>query len=338
MARSRELEFWQANTRGVASDSIAVDDPSMIDPQIADVEGAGAIRSGVVSDIQRCSVHDGPGIRTTVFLKGCPLVCPWCHNPESQRGDPEILFDEERCIHCEACRRACPKGAIDLGSSSRVDRGGCDGCGLCAAACPALALVLCGRRMSVRDVADVVERDRPFYEASGGGVTLSGGEPAVQPEFAAALLAECRARSIPTAIQTAGWCSPDALERMLRHTDLVLFDLKTVDPDVHQRVLGKPLAPVITSARLVAQSGCPLLVRIPVVPGFNDDKASLESLLEFAAHLTDQVAFIAYHRLATGKYRRLGREYPMARMAEPAPERFRGAAALAAAKGLRVRT
>ena len=305
----------------------------MIDPQSAAVGGGGAIHAGVVSDIQRCSVHDGPGLRTTVFLKGCPLVCPWCHNPETQRSGPELLFDEDHCIHCEACRTACPKGAIDLGASPRVDRENCDGCGLCAAACPALALVLCGRRMSVRDVAEIVERDRPFYEASGGGVTLSGGEPAVQPDFAAALLAECRARSIPTAIQTAGWCSPDALGRMLRHTDLVLFDLKTVDPGVHQRVLGKPLAPVIASARLVAQSRCPLLVRIPVVPGFNDDNTSLESILEFAAQLTDQVTFIAYHRLATGKYRRLGREYPMARRAEPTPERLRGAAALAAAKG-----
>lgn len=309
----------------------------MIVPLVVDDEGSGAVQSGMVSDIQRCSVHDGPGLRTTVFLKGCPLACPWCHNPESQRGDPDILFDEQRCIHCEACRTACPCDAIDLASPLRLDRERCDGCALCAAACPALALVVSGRRMSVREVADAVERDRAFFEVSGGGVTLSGGEPAFQPDFAAALLAECRGRGIPTAIETAGWCSPEVLARMLRHTDLVLFDLKTVDPEKHQRVLGRPLAPVIASARQVAQSGRPFLMRVPVVPGFNDDDASLEAILEFAVDLTDQVAFIAYHRLAVAKYRHLGREYPFARTAEPTQEFLRSIAALAEAKGLQVR-
>jgi pyruvate formate lyase activating enzyme len=190
--------------------------------------------------------------------------------------------------------------------------------------------------MSVGEIADAVERDRAFYDASGGGVTLSGGEPAFQPQFAAALLAECRGRGIRTAIQTAGWCSPDALECMLRHTDTVLFDLKTVDPARHQLVLGKPLAPVIANARRVAMAGRGLLLRVPVVPGFNDDEASLETILEFAAELNAPVAFIAYHRLAAAKYRRLGREYPMSRTAEPSAERLRSAAGLARAKGLRV--
>ncbi len=297
----------------------------------------GANLSGMVSDIQRCSVHDGPGIRTTVFLKGCPLACPWCHNPEAQSGTPEILFDEQRCIGCGACRTTCPQDAIDLASQRRILRDRCDGCGRCAEGCPAQALILCGWRKSVREIADTVERDREFYDATGGGVTLSGGEPAFQPEFSAAVLAECHRRSIPTAIQTAGWCSPEALTRILQHSDLVLFDLKTVNPQQHQRVLGKPLAPVIASARQVAGSGRPLLVRIPLVPGFNDDAASLESLLEFAAGLTDQVAFIPYHQLAAAKYRRLGRDYPMPRRAEISPDSLRRATALARTRGLQVR-
>jgi pyruvate formate lyase activating enzyme len=196
---------------------------------------------------------------------------------------------------------------------------------------------VCGQRMSVREVANIVERDRPFFESSGGGVTLSGGEPAHQPEFAVALLAECHSRGIRTAIQTAGWCAPEALERILRYTDLVLFDLKTVSPERHQRVLGKPLAPVVASARLVARMGRPLLVRVPVVPSFNDDEPSLQAILDFASELTDQVAFIAYHRLAIAKYHQLGRGYPMAPTAEPTQEFLQNVAALAAAKGLRVR-
>jgi pyruvate formate lyase activating enzyme len=294
--------------------------------------------AGMVSDIQRFSVHDGPGIRTVVFLKGCPLTCPWCHNPEAQTGAPEILFDEQRCICCEACRDACPRGAVDPSAALRILRPRCDGCGLCAAACPALALELCGRRMSAREVADTVERDRSFYEASGGGVTLSGGEPAFQPEFAAALLAECRGRGIPTAVETAGWWAPEGLERVLEHTDLVLFDVKTLDPEKHERILGRPLGPVISSARFLAAAARPLLVRVPVVPGFNDDISSLEAILEFAAELTDQVAFIAYHRLAEAKYRRLGRAYSMGATPEPTPELMQRAEALAAVKGLRVRT
>ncbi len=272
-----------------------------------------------------------------MFLKGCPLTCPWCHNPEAQSGTPDILFDEQLCIGCGACGAACPRDAIELASRNRIVRDLCDGCGRCAAACPARALVLCGRRMFVDEIAHTVERDRAFYDASGGGVTLSGGEPAFQPEFAAALLAECHRRGIATAIQTAGWCSPESLAGILQHTDLVLFDLKTVDPEQHQRVLGKPLAPVIAGASQVAQSGRPLLVRVPLVPGFNDDEVSLESLLKFATELTDQVAFIPYHRLAAAKYRRLGREYPMPRKGGISAESLRLATELAQAKGLRVR-
>jgi len=191
--------------------------------------------------------------------------------------------------------------------------------------------------LPVHTVVQIIERDRPFYDISGGGVTLSGGEPTFQPEFAATLLAECCSRGIRTAVQTAGWCPPEALESLLRHTNLVLFDLKTMNPEQHQRVLGKPLAPVIARVRQVAESGRRLLVRVPVVPGFNDDGASLDSILSLTAEVTDQVAFIAYHRLGAAKYRRLGREYPMGHTDEPKPELLRHAAALAAAKGLTVR-
>ncbi len=290
--------------------------------------------SGVVSDIQRFSAHDGPGIRTTVFLKGCPLRCPWCHNPESQRSSPEILFDEQKCIGCEACRAVCPGGAIDFADPSRIRRALCEGCGRCAEACPTLAATLCGRRMSVAEVMRAVERDRAFYVASGGGVTLSGGDPVCQPDFAADLLRACRGRGISTAIETAGWCPPDVLQRVIEHADLVLLDVKTVDANAHQRCLGQPLDPVVRSARLIAESGVRLIVRVPVVPGFNDGEGSLEPILAFAARLTKEVAFIPLHRLAEGKYRRLGRPYPSANTPRPTPAFMQHVAARATAWGL----
>jgi pyruvate formate lyase activating enzyme len=292
--------------------------------------------SGLVSDIQRFSVHDGPGIRTTVFLKGCPLRCPWCHNPESQHGGPEILFDEQRCIGCGACRAACPRGAVDVRAPARIVRDHCDACGRCAEACPTLALVVCGRRMSVQNVVGVVERDRAFYDRSGGGVTLSGGEPVCQSGFAAGILAACRARAIPTAIETAGWCSPGALDRVLPHADLVLLDLKTLNPEAHRRRLGRRLDPVLRSARRIAEAGVPLRVRVPVVPGFNADEASLHAILDFAAGVTTRLSLIAYHRLGEAKYRRLGRAYPMLAIPPPGPALMQGLAARAAARGFDV--
>lgn len=291
---------------------------------------------GTVTDIQRCSVHDGPGIRTTVFLKGCPLACPWCHNPEAQRPAPEILFDEARCLGCGECRRACGLGPRDGEAGRGPDRERCAGCGRCAEACPTLARLLCGRRMTAEAVAEAVARDREFYATSGGGVTLSGGEPALQPDFAAALLAACRERGISTAVQTTGWCPPESLLALLQHTDLLLLDLKTLDPEAHRRVLGRPLGPVLASGRLAAGTGIPLVVRVPLVPGFNDDDRSLRGILEFAAELTERVAFVPYHRLGEGKYRRLGRPVPTAGTPEPSPEGLQRAATLAAALGLGV--
>lgn len=291
---------------------------------------------GLVFDIQRFSVHDGPGIRTTVFLKGCPLGCPWCHNPESQNAKAEILFYEQRCIRDGACEKVCPQGAIDLSSPHRVIRSRCDGCGLCAGACPSLALVLCGRQMTVTEVVAKLERDRPFYETSGGGVTLSGGEPLFQAPFAAALLAECRRRVLHTAIETAAWASPTALARVLRHTDLVLLDVKTADPEKHERVIGKPLAQARDNARAIAATGVPIMVRVPVVPGFNDDEASMAAILDFAAELTTHVRLLAYHRLATSKYHQLGREYTLAGTPEPTKDDLLRLAALGPARGLEV--
>ena len=190
--------------------------------------------------------------------------------------------------------------------------------------------------MSAGEVVAVIERDRPYYETSAGGVTLSGGEPLFQYRFAADILARCRARGLHTAIETAGWSSARALAQVLRYTDLVFFDLKTMDPGKHERVIGKPLARVIANARLVAASGVPLVVRVPVVPGFNDDEASMRAIMDFAGEVTSHMALLAYHQLARAKYDRLGREYSMGATPATQEDTLTRLAALGLAKGLEV--
>ncbi|MGC8833939.1 MAG: glycyl-radical enzyme activating protein, partial [Armatimonadota bacterium] len=241
--------------------------------------------AGLVFNIQRFCLHDGPGIRTTVFFKGCPLNCLWCHNPESQSMHPELLFHADRCTGCARCIRVCPNSAVELRSAPPVylNRELCRTCGACVEVCPAEARAVSGRWMTAEEVLAAAERDRRYYTASGGGITLSGGEPTLQLDFAEAVLKLAKAADLHTCVDTCGFAPWEAFERLLPLTDLFLYDLKAISPELHLSTTGADNRPILDNARRLAASGAEIVFRIPVVPGIND---SAEELHAIAAFLT----------------------------------------------------
>ncbi len=265
---------------------------------------------GVIFNVQRYSIHDGPGIRTTVFLKGCPLRCLWCQNPESQTARPEVFFVAEKCAGCGACVRACPEGAIELvGERSRTDRDRCMGAGKCAEVCPNEARSLMGRHVTAGEVFDEVAADDIFYRRSGGGATLSGGEPLAQPEFAAAVLRLCQESGMHTTLDTCGYALWETMRQVLEHVDLVLYDFKHMDPEQHRRCTGVSNELILENAvRIHRELGIPMLARVPVIPGYNDTVENLSATARFiATDLGDSIGvhLLPYHRLGEAKHDRL---------------------------------
>lgn len=275
--------------------------------------------TGMIFDLKRFAVHDGPGIRTTVFLKGCSMRCAWCHSPESQSPHPELLFLATRCRSCGACAAACPRGLLDRGPEA-LDRQLCDACGLCAEACYAGALTIAGHMIDVADLIELLLRDRLLYAASGGGVTVSGGEPALQPEFVADLLQTLRGLGIHTAVETAGSVAWDDLWRTCGAADLVLYDLKHHSTSAHRRWTGTGNQQILANlARLSEQfalSGQTLAVRIPLIPGANDSQQDLSTMAGWLAKLPALawVELLPYHNLGLPKYSALGRSCDVAQM------------------------
>ncbi len=277
-------------------------------------------RSGMVFNVQKYSVHDGPGIRTIVFLKGCGLSCRWCSNPESQRREPELAFNAGRCLgvsKCGHCIVACPNGSITLGEDDKlnIDRTYCPECHMpCAAACPSQGLLVYGKERTVDDVLQVVEQDMAFYARSGGGLTLSGGEPLLQGEFAVALLREARARRIKTAVETCGLVSPDTIREAAPYLNYVLFDIKHMDSAVHEAQTGLSNKRILENFRILAEEfpDLPILARTPVVPGFNDTEEAITAIAEFLKPFERvEYEMLPYHRLGTQKYHFLDRPVPM---------------------------
>ncbi len=281
------------------------------------------MEKATVLNITRFCTDDGPGIRTTVFLKGCPLSCVWCHNPESQGTRIELSYQASACVGCGKCVRVCPSKAhvIDDGGH-RFDRSLCLTCGDCSKVCPAEALTLFGREMTVDEVFAEVTRDKPFYKTSGGGVTVSGGEPLARPAFTAALLQACREAGIPTAIETCGFASDAALDAVIPLCDLVLFDIKETDPVLHERFTGAPLDPILHALRRIDRMGVPVRLRLPIIPGRNDRAehfAEVKRLGESLSHLRG-IEIMPYHKMGSYKYASLGRAYACDEVEEPSAE------------------
>lgn len=296
---------------------------------------------GLIFDIRKFSLHDGPGIRTTVFFKGCPLSCQWCHNPESQSMAQEMMLWEMRCIRCGSCISTCALEAININPDNQIhtDRDVCIACGSCILACTSDARELVGKCMNVTEVINEIERDVVFFEESNGGVTFSGGEPLAQLAFLNELLVRCKALDIHTAVDTSGYAPWKSFDSIRSFTDLFLFDVKLIDEARHRQFTGVPNSLILYNLRALSELGHHIIIRLPVIPGITDDAQNVRGIAEFAASLPhlDRVDLLPYHESAKGKYERLGKEYALSEIRQPSDERMQETAYLLEQYGLPVK-
>jgi len=296
--------------------------------------------TGHIFNIQKFSIHDGPGIRTTVFLKGCSMHCAWCHNPESISQKPQLVFFPNKCIGCHRCFDACPTGALTLVDDERhYDKALCRLCGRCAEACYAEALVVEGRDATVDEVVAEILKDKPFYDNSGGGATLSGGEPLLQADFAAEVFAQCHHHGVHTTLDTAANVPWAAFEKALPHVDLVLLDIKIVDPSRHREATGVDNARILDNARRLYHTDTRLWVRVPVIPGYTDDDDNIAAIADFVSDFPnlDHLELLPYHCFAEAKYQRLEEDYKL-KGAEPPPrERLDHLVGIVAKRGVQTK-
>ena len=279
---------------------------------------------GLISHVQKYSTRDGPGIRDTVFFKGCPLGCLWCSNPELIRPRPDVLYDRNQCVQCGTCISACPRDALSFDDDHRVvvDRQACRASGECVSACPEGALELVGREIGVDALVTELLKDSVFYETSGGGVTFSGGEPLYQSGFVRQVAEKLKESGIHTALDTCGdvsWCR---FEEVLDVIDLVLYDIKVADRDVHTQLTGRDNDIILANAHVLARRGIPMHIRLVAVPGLTDSRDELNARMEIVKELStvEQVDLLPYHRYGVGKYERLGLDYPLVEVEEHSAE------------------
>ena len=272
---------------------------------------SGKQSSGTVFDIQRYSIDDGPGIRTLIFMKGCPLRCLWCSNPEGQRFEPSLLFIERLCIGCQKCTGVCPRGAVTASAQEiKWNKEQCDECFKCIEVCQSKARQVCGKLFTVEQVLSEVEKDRAFYRRSGGGVTIGGGEPLSQPEFCRDFLKEAKRRNLHTAIETCGYAEWNHLQSVLEYTDLLFMDIKHMDPVQHRKLTGKSneliLENIRKASRVIDGEGKEIIIRIPVIPTLNDSEDNIRATAEFVRGLEKikKIELLPYHNMGQVKYMR----------------------------------
>ena len=296
------------------------------------------MKRGIISDIQRFSVHDGPGIRTNVFFKGCPLSCKWCCNPESISGKQQIGFHPGSCIGCGRCEEACEHSAISKSEGvRRLDISKCADCQHkpCVKVCSPRAITLFGRYATIPELIYEVEKDRIFYENSGGGVTVSGGEPLFQPEFVRDFLAECKLRGLNTAVETSSYCRFEALADILPYVDLFLCDLKHTDSKKFAQYTGGNISVVLENLKRLSSETKNLVIRVPVIPGFNESDGEIAAICEFTRNLgVKDIHFLPYHRLGITKYEKLGADYSMDEAQAPDKQRMEQIMQIGKASGL----
>jgi len=283
-------------------------------------------KNGFIFDIKRYAVHDGPGIRTTVFFKGCPLRCWWCHNPEGISNTKALMFFEYKCMKCRTCAQVCPADAITFENDvQHIDRQRCDACGICYDTCPTEALKIAGSEITVEELMKQIERDVLLYDNSGGGVTFSGGEPIVQHEFLKEVLMECKKRDIRTALDTSGYAPENVFSSVIDYVDVFLFDLKLGDSEEHKKYTGASNDLIKHNLRMLADTGRgnDVFLRFPVIPGITDTEKNIDNLTEFVSSLKNihEIDLLPFHDISE-KYNRLGIEYKMPVRQAPPQERL----------------